>query len=66
MKRWVRGARICEVLDWIRHRYDLRIHADKLRAEWLSESPAPQADFLLHVAWTAEHASEIDSLRCSP
>lgn len=43
-----------------------RIHADKLRAEWLSESPAPQADFLLHVAWTAEHASEIDSLRCSP
>lgn len=42
-----------------------RIDADKLRAEWLSEFPAPQSDFLLHVAWAAQHAGDSERSRRS-
>lgn len=42
-----------------------RIDADKLRTEWLSESPAPQSDFLLHLAWVAQVAGGSAHLRRS-
>lgn len=37
------------------------IDAEALRAEWLSDSPHPQSDFLLHLAWTAEHVDRVGS-----
>lgn len=35
------------------------INAEALRAEWLSDSPHPQSDFLLHLAWTAQHTEMV-------
>lgn len=36
------------------------VDAELLRAEWLSDAPHPACDFLLHVAWTAQHGRKPD------
>ncbi len=47
--------------EWDGSGIDARwVDAELLRAEWLSDAPHPASDFLLHVAWTAQHGKRSD------